>query len=85
MAEQNGAAMIPGSIGHAYSEDGLSWERDANPVLSMVPDSWEAWMVGGPSALIQEDQVKLWYFGSAVYNTYEFHLGFATAKLPLRD
>lgn len=81
-AEQNGAAMIPGSIGHAFSEDGLSWEKDANPVLSTVPNSWEAWMVGGPSALIQDNQVKLWYFGSAVHSTYEFHLGFATSKLP---
>jgi predicted GH43/DUF377 family glycosyl hydrolase len=81
-AEQNGAAMIPGSIGHAFSPDGISWEKDANPVLSTVPDTWEAWMVGGLSALIQEDQIKLWYFGSAQHDTFEFHLGLATAQLP---
>jgi predicted GH43/DUF377 family glycosyl hydrolase len=80
-AERSRAAMIPGAIGHAYSKDGLSWQRDANPVLSTIPDSWEAWMVGGPTSIIQGDQVKLWYFGSAVHNEYKFTLGMATAKL----
>jgi predicted GH43/DUF377 family glycosyl hydrolase len=81
-AEENGAAMIPGSIGHAFSFDGLGWKKDSNPVLSIVPETWEAWMIGGPSALIQDNQVKLWYFGSAEYDTFEFHIGFATARLP---
>jgi predicted GH43/DUF377 family glycosyl hydrolase len=83
-AEQRSAAMIPGSIGHAYSPDGITWQRDANPVLSIVPDTWEAWMVGGPASLIQPDgQVKLWYFGSADYKKYSFYIGFATARLPI--
>lgn len=79
--EENGAAMMTGSIGHAFSRDGVTWERDANPVLSVVPDSWEAWTVGGPSSVIQDDEVKLWYFATAVHNKFSFRMGLATARL----
>ena len=79
MAEKNGAAMVPGAIGHAFSPDGISWQRDANPVLNVEPGTWEAWMVGGPTALVENDQVKLWYFGASVYNKYSFHIGLAIA------
>jgi predicted GH43/DUF377 family glycosyl hydrolase len=82
MAEANGAAMIPGSIGHAYSSDGLRWEKDANPVLTVVPDTWEAWMVGGPSALARDGGIWLWYFASGAHNTFEFHMGLVTGNAP---
>jgi predicted GH43/DUF377 family glycosyl hydrolase len=29
-----GCSFTPGALGHAYSADGITWERDANPVLS---------------------------------------------------
>ena len=81
LAEHYHATMVPGGIGHAYSIDGLSWQRDANPVLDVLPNSPEAWMVGGPSALIENNIVKLWYFCSPVHNTYKFRIGLATATL----
>lgn len=48
--------MTPGAIGHAYSPDGIQWER--NPNNPVVP----ATVYGGPSAVIEGDQIKLWYF-----------------------
>ena len=38
-------------------------------------------MVGGPSALVEKGQVKLWYFASGRRDTYEFHIGLATARI----
>lgn len=80
LAEKNGAAMVPGAIGHAFSADGVSWRRDSNPVVNVAPGSWEAWMVGGPAAIVEGDQVKLWYFGARVYNKYAFQVGLASAN-----
>ena len=80
-AEDNEAATIPGSIGHAFSSDGITWERDANPVLSIVPGTWESWMVGGPTAIIEADTLRLWYFGSREARKYEFGIGHATSPL----
>ena len=80
-SEKHGSAMITGAIGHAYSTDGINWKRDANPVVNIKPGSWRAWMVGGPSALIVGDEVRLWYFASAVHNKYEFTLAHARTRL----
>jgi predicted GH43/DUF377 family glycosyl hydrolase len=81
-AEKIKAAMIPGAIGYARSPDGIEWTRQAAPVLSVVPSTWEAWTVGGPSALIQDGQIKLFYFASAASNAYSFRMGLATAAIP---
>lgn len=81
LAEKKGAAMIPGAIGHAYSPDGIRWKRDANPVLPTIPGTWESWMLGGPTALIEDGSLTLWYFASEKHNAYEFRFGRATANI----
>lgn len=81
LSETRQAVMITGAIGHAYSSDGISWQRDANPVLNIEAKSWQAWMVGGPSALIRNNEIRLWYFGSALHDRYEFKIGHARANL----
>ena len=62
---QDGVEMQRGSIGHAYSANGINWQRDpANPILSPRAGQVDAWSVGGPTALFEGSQIKLWYFGS---------------------
>lgn len=80
-AQNMGAVMIPGQIGHATSVDGINWNKDTNPVLTTQPGTWQAWTIGGPSALIQNGQLYLWYFGSSVYNSYAFEMGLAKATI----
>jgi hypothetical protein len=55
----------------------------SSPVLTVVSNTWEAWTIGGPSALIENGTLKLWYFGSAVYNTYTSNMGLAAGTVPL--
>lgn len=81
-AESRQAAMVAGSIGYAISSDGINWTKATRPVLSVVSRTWQAWTIGGPCALIENGVLKLWYFGSATYNTYVSHMGLATAPLP---
>jgi hypothetical protein len=50
--------MTPGAIGHAYSPDGIHWSR--NPNNPIIP--WTVY--GGPSAIIEGNEIKLWYFTS---------------------
>jgi len=73
-----GCLLTPGSIGHAFSEDGVSWTRDpANPMIT--PQGFGAWSVGGPSALIEDGVLKLWYFGTPASHSLDLRLGFASA------
>lgn len=56
-------------IGHASSEDGLTWERDAdNPVVNTVnePGSGRELFVAFPSVIRDsaDSILKMWYFGS---------------------
>ena len=52
-------------MGHAYSADGFTWERDpANPIIEGVPGAFDAGMVGGPSALFVGDRLELFYMAS---------------------
>jgi predicted GH43/DUF377 family glycosyl hydrolase len=81
-AEAMNAAMVPGSIGHATSRDGVTWTRSSGPVLQTVANTWEGWMIGGPCAVIVNDSFKLFYFGSQVYNSYSLSMGLATAAIP---
>lgn len=53
----------PGSIGHAFSDDGTTWTRDAAPLL--VPEGADGFFVGGPSAIIRDGRVELFYFAMA--------------------
>ena len=60
-----GVEIQRGSIGHAYSPDGLTWTRNpANPILSPRPGGPDAWSVGGPSALSEAGKLRVWYFAS---------------------
>ena len=51
------------SLGHAYSPDGIRWERDANnPMVRYRPDTGlGAMMYQGPSAVLRGDAVWLYY------------------------
>lgn len=62
---RDGVEIQRGAIGHAYSPDGLRWTRNpANPILSPRPGGPDEWSVGGPSALIENGRLRLWYFAS---------------------
>lgn len=59
-----GCDMQRGAIGHAYSTDGITWQRDVkNPILAPQEGAWDAWTVGGPSVIFRNNEVLLWYFG----------------------
>jgi hypothetical protein len=62
---REGIEIQRGAIGHAYSPDGLTWTRNpANPILAPRDGGVDAWSVGGPTALIEDGKLRLWYFGS---------------------
>lgn len=63
---RDGIEIQRGAIGHAYSLDGVHWQRDpGNPILAPRPGKADAWSLGGPSALIEGSRMRLWYFASA--------------------
>jgi predicted GH43/DUF377 family glycosyl hydrolase len=76
---QDGVALQKGSIGHAYSPDGLNWTKDASPILTYRPGQWDAWMVGGPSVVVNGLAVNLWYFGSVDGSINPLAIGLAAA------
>lgn len=49
-------------IGYAESEDGLSWSRHPEPVLSPGAQ-WESWLVYNPSVLFDGSAFHMWYTG----------------------
>ena len=52
-------------LGHAWSADGLVWQPNpGNPVLSGEPGEWDAGLVGGPSALIVDGALRVYYMGT---------------------
>jgi predicted GH43/DUF377 family glycosyl hydrolase len=62
---REGADLQRGSIGHAYSADGITWERNpANPVIAPRDGQIDAWTVGGPSAIIENGRMRVWFFGN---------------------
>lgn len=62
---KEGAELQRGSIGHAYSVDGISWQRNpANPILKPRPGQADEWQVGGPSAVVEDGRIRLFHFGS---------------------
>lgn len=61
---KDGVEIQRGSIGHAYSSDGISWVRDGkNPVIKYGSD-WGKWSVGGPSAIYRDGKLQVFYFGN---------------------
>jgi hypothetical protein len=60
-----GAEMQRGAIGHAFSEDGIRWERNPrNPILVPRSGQADAWTLGGPSAIVEDGRIRLWFFGN---------------------
>lgn len=55
----------PGSIGYAFSTDGLKWTRGAAPILRPRQGAWDGFFIGGPSALLRDGVLELFYFGNA--------------------
>ena len=52
-------------MGHAWSADGLAWEPNPNnPIVSGVPGEWDAGLVGGPSAVFVDGELRLYYMGT---------------------
>jgi hypothetical protein len=52
-------------MGHAYSEDGIEWERNpANPIIAGVPGEFDAELVGGPSAVFVGDELQLFHMAT---------------------
>jgi hypothetical protein len=64
-AYRDGVEIQRGALRHAYSPDGLRWERDpANPILRPRSGKIDAWSLGGPTVLAEDGKLRLWYFGS---------------------
>lgn len=61
---RDGIEMQRGAIGHAWSADGIRWERNpANPILAPREGQPDSWTLGGPTALVEPGRIRLWYFG----------------------
>ncbi len=57
-------AFTPGSIGYATSKDGIVWTRHpGNPVIRAGGPN-EPYMVGGPMAVFEGGNLRLWFFDS---------------------
>ncbi len=54
----------PGSIGYAFGEDGITFERASTPLVTPKAGAWDAFFVGGPSALFRGTDIELFYFGN---------------------
>ncbi|MEB2313914.1 MAG: hypothetical protein OZ921_14810 [Sorangiineae bacterium] len=69
LAERGGLTLYfetgGGTIERATSSDGVSFTRDAAPVLVATPDGWEAGRVGSPSVIVYRGETYLFYAGGA--------------------
>lgn len=70
-----------GAIGHAYSSDGIKWQKNPNnPIIKPREGSWDAWTVGGPSGIIRGSEIWLWYFGNLRQDSFEGRIGLVKGK-----
>ncbi|MCU7926609.1 MAG: hypothetical protein KZQ97_09200 [Candidatus Thiodiazotropha sp. (ex Dulcina madagascariensis)] len=70
----------PEGIGHARSADGVNWTRNPSNPIVRTNASWHTFLVGGPSSLILNGTMNLWYMG---INSAEFsfvHFGRTTSS-----
>lgn len=66
-------------ICHAFSKDGINWERDRdNPILSPAKDMWDKHAVYKPTVCLDENRLYLWYNGRT--NTKEY-IGLAVREV----
>ena len=72
------------AIGLATSEDGIHWERNPNnPILEPRDGQWDAWSVQGPTAIIHNNEIWLWYFGTKKRSeSLRANIGLAKFRLP---
>lgn len=69
-------ALQRGRIGHAYSVDGKNWQLDQrNPILSPRKNKWDEWTIGGPTAIVRNNELLLWYFGNKKKDSIESGIG----------
>jgi hypothetical protein len=82
---REGVEQQRGKLGHAYSFDGIVWQKDPkNPILAPRPGLFDAWTIGGPNAVFKDGQIELWYFGASTKErSLEAHIGRATAACRL--
>ncbi len=73
-------------IGYAYSPDGMSWTKHANPVLQVgASNQWDNGFLEGPSVIKDGSGYKMWYCGYDVTvdgnsTDGKANLGYATSN-----
>jgi hypothetical protein len=68
----------PYCIGRAISTDGISWTKDASPVLTPSAGTWDAHTIDGPMVIRDSGQYKMWY-ESWLTPTSPGYMGYATS------
>ena len=67
------------AIGYANSTDGISWERNNNPVLvPSSPGEWDDTWVFNPDVLFIDNLYYMWYVGTP-NTSFLFEIGLATS------
>jgi len=65
-------------IGYATSLDGISWTKEAGPVLDVGAEgSWDGEGVSSPNVLYEGGRYHMWYAG---YDGEHFQIGYATSE-----
>jgi predicted GH43/DUF377 family glycosyl hydrolase len=66
--------------GYATSEDGISWQRMNNPVLTPgSPEEWDEAMAGATQVHVINDKYYMWYVGNRI-NLNPRHTGLALSS-----
>ena len=74
-----GAGNEDFKIGHATSEDGLTWTKDENPVLGPgETGNWDSRGVSFPSVLLRGDVFQMWFTGYSSNGIFH-SVGYATS------
>lgn len=75
-------------IGHAVSQDGINWKKDANnPVVrpegNYLEGNWSSWGVLEPTVIKEDGIYKMWFMGISAkppdYKTIHYEIGYATS------
>jgi len=73
-------SVFNGSVGHAKSNDGISWTKDPDPVLnpSTYPAAWDPTSVSNPYVVFDETIYHMWYTGGEeTTSTVDLSIGYA--------
>jgi predicted GH43/DUF377 family glycosyl hydrolase len=67
-------------IGYVFSSFGIDWIKDVdtNPVIDIVPETWEQIGVDAPEILIEGETLDMWYSGFSNMNNSQ--IGYAYSK-----